>query len=483
MYDVIIIGCGVVGASIAFELSKYDIKIAVLEKENDVAAGTTKANSAIAHAGYDAEPGTLMARFNLAGSEMMEALCSDLSIHYKKCGSLVVAFNEEELKFLRLLFERGKVNNVKDLCILSQKELREIEPSISETALGALHAPTGAVISPWELCIAQIETAVKNGCDLFLKMPAEAIEKIEGGFVVRSGDKEYKTRFIVNAAGLYADKVHEFVSSSGEFKIFPNKGEYFVLDKSQGTLVNHVIFQVPSIKGKGVLVAPTVHGNLLAGPDSAAVLDKEMRSTTPEGLGYVRERALFSVPSINFREVIRTFTGLRAYSTEEDFIIRESKDVPGFINVAGIKSPGLTAAPAIGVYVAQLLLSLKPDAVKKESFVSQREKLEFKFLSAEKKNELIKQNPAYGRIVCRCETVTEGDILNALNSNPSPVSVDGVKRRTTAGFGRCQGGFCSPKVIRLIADYHGLSPEEVMLEGEGSFILSGRTKGESCEQL
>ncbi len=477
IYDVAVIGCGIIGSSIAFELSAYNVSVVVLEKENDVACGTTKANSAIVHAGFDGLPGTLIAKLNVSGSKMMEKLCSELSVHYRKTGSLVLAFDDPQKKMLQELYDRGIQNGVEGLKIINPAEIRILEPNVSSEAVAALHAPSGAIISPWQLCLAQIETAVLNGAVLLRESRVEKIERVDGVYHLHAGGKTVQARYIVNAAGLYADEISSMVSPESEFKIFPNKGEYFLLDKSQGNLVGNVIFQAPSEKGKGVLVAPTVHGNLIVGPDSVPVADNELRSTSKSGLDFVRETALLSVPGINLRETIRTFTGLRAYSNENDFIIRNSAYASNFINVAGIKSPGLSAAPAIGVYVLSLLSDAGLELGEKRERIIPAGKAEFKELSPEAKNEIIKNDPSYGHIICRCETVTEGEIKNVLGSAVPPVSLDGVKRRTCAGMGRCQGGFCGPKVLAAISEELKMKPEDVVLENSGSYILTGPTKG------
>ena len=487
IYDVAVIGCGIIGASVAFELSKYELSVAVFESENDVACGTTKANSAIIHAGFDAENGSLMAKLNVQGSLLTEKLCSDLSVLYKKIGSLVLGFDEKDNFKLQTLFERGMKNNVPGLELWDKNTVFKKESNLNENIVAALYAKTAAIINPWEFCIAQIETAIKNGVKLFLNSKIEKIE-IENNIynlhanylsncTCNSDNNPFKAKYVINCAGLYADKIHNLVSPENEFLIYPNKGEYFLLDKSQGNLVNHIIFQPPSDFGKGVLISPTVHGNLIVGPSSVDILDKTSLKTTVEGLEFVKETARRSVPCVNFSENIRNFTGLRAYSTESDFIIRPSHFAKNFINVAGIKSPGLSSAPAIAVYLREMLENLGLMLKEKAEAVSTREKIVFKELSKTEKNDCLKKESSYGRIVCRCETVTEGEIKNALRSNIPPVSLDGVKRRTCAGMGRCQGGFCSPKVLNLISEELKMPPQDVLQEGSGSYILTGMTKG------
>ena len=487
MYDVLIIGCGITGAACAYELSKYKLKIAVLEKENDVATGATKANSAIIHGGYDPVEGSLMAKLNVRGAELAEDICVKLNVPYEKCGALVVAFSPEEMKHVEMLKKRGDNNGVPGLEILDQRQLRREEPMISEEALGALLVPTSAIVSPWEYCLALAETAIKNGAELFLENKVLHIVKTEVGYTVITDCGEYHARYVINAAGLYAEQIHDMVSAHA-FDTLPASGQYFLMDKEEHCRAKHTIFQCPSKDGKGVLVSPTVHGNLIVGPD-AAIVSGDNRATTAEGLKFVREKALKSVPSIDFRNSIRNFAGVRAKTNINDFIIGEAKDAPGFIDAAGICSPGLSSAPAIAEYIVEILkdiekrTSSEPDKnsgsgrsgtgfEKKESFINERSRVHFKALSAEEKARLIEQDPAYGRVVCRCETVTEGEILDTFNTPIPPRSVDGVKRRVGAGLGRCQGGFCGPNVVAILSEKLGVSPTEIKQEGAKSWMLT-----------
>ena len=478
MVDVIIIGCGVVGAACAYELSKYKVKTLVLEADNDVANGTTKANSAIIHAGYDPVPGSDMAKMNVLGSRMAKEICEKLDVPYKQVGSLVVAFTEPEECTLLALLSHGKDNGVKGLKILSGEEAREMEPNLSDQVLSALYAPSAAIVNPWEYCLAMAETAVRNGVELYLSSPVTGISRVDGGFAVETPTGRFEGRYIVNAAGINADKIHEMIGDR-EFEIYPTKGEYYLLDKSEGERVSHVIFQAPTSAGKGVLVSPTVHGNLIVGPNADKVRDREDVSNTAQGLAQVRERALMSVPSINFRENIRNFAGLRAVSNSRDFIIESSKSVENFINVAGICSPGLSAAPAIALRVMRLLSIAGLELNEKDFYIDKRRRKRFKELSPEEKRELIAEDSRYGRVICRCETVTEGEIVECLQGPIPPVSINGVKRRVGAGMGRCQGGFCGPRVLEIIARELNMAPEDVMMDSEGTWVLTGDTKEES----
>ena len=475
MVDVAIIGCGIVGAAAAYELGKYQISAVVLEKENDVACGTSRANSAILHAGYDPHPGTQMAKLNVEGATLAKELCEKLHVPYRGCGSLVLAFQESELETLQTLYARGNQNGVPGLVILSAAEVREMEPNLSESVIAALYAPSGAIVSPWEYTLALAQTAVQNGVEVRLDSGVTAIRKIDGGWELDTETGTIQARYVLNAAGVHADTIHNMVSPPA-FSIVPDRGEYYLLDKCEGGRVSRVIFQCPTKIGKGTLVAPTVHGNLIVGPNNLETGDVENVSNTREGLDQVAELARKSVPSVNLRESIRNFAGVRAASQIDDFIIGEAEGAPGFIDLAGIKSPGLTAAPAIARVACELLAQSGLSLPRKDSFIDHRETVRFAELSADERAKLVQENPAYGRIVCRCETVTEGEILDALKSPLPPRTVDGVKRRCGAGMGRCQGGFCGPRIVELLAQTYGVSPVDILQDTAGSFILTGETK-------
>ena len=474
MYDVAIIGSGITGSACAYFLSKYRLKIAVIEKNNDVCCGTTKANSAIIHAGYDPNPETKMAKLNVKGSAMAKDICARLDVPYEQIGSLVVAFSEEEAKTVEKLFERGNANGVPDLKILNKEELKEAEPMISDEALCALYAPSAAIVNPWEYGLAMAETAVRNGAEILLESEVTSIKKENGVFKITAGEKEIEAKYVINAAGVNCDDVHNMIAPP-KFRVIPSAGEYYLLDKSEGKRARHVIFQCPNKDGKGVLVSPTVHGNLIVGPNADA-RDKDDTSTKTRCLDFVREKAVKSVPSINFRENIRNFTGVRAATEIDDFIIEFACE--GFLDLAGIKSPGLSAAPAIAELAVKMLGESGLALEEKESFTDERTHLRFKHLSDEEKNNAVKKNSAYGRVICRCETITEGEIIDALNSPIPPVSLDGIKRRAGTGMGRCQGGFCGPKVLEIMAKYKNEPFEAVLQDNTGSIILTGKTKSE-----
>lgn len=473
MYDVIIIGAGVVGCSTAYYLSQYEMNIALLEAHNDVANATTKANSGCMHAGYDPEPGSLMAKYNVEGSVMAKKLCEKLDVPYDNCGSLVLAYNQQDMQTLQQLLERGRQNGVKELQILDEKLTRELEPLLSKKVAGSLYAKTGAIIDPWQYTIALAEVAVENGVDLKLNNEVKAISKEEGIFTVTTNKDKYQCKYIINAAGVYSDVVHEMIGEK-EFTIIPVRGQYYLLDKIEGEKVNHILFQCPSKLGKGVAVCPTVHGNMIVGPDAETVEFEDL-ATTSEALKYIKERSALTMDCINFRENIRNFAGIRARSDRKDFIIEESKSVENFYNLAGMASPALTAACAIGYHVIDWL-NTKEKFVKKKSYKETRKKIRFKDLSDEEKNELIAKNPAYGRIVCRCEHITEGEILDCFNSPIPPQSIDAVKRRTNAGMGRCQSGFCGERVAMILKEKLNISFNEILLDKEGSNILMNKAK-------
>lgn len=473
MYDVLIIGCGITGAAAAFHLSRYRLKVAVLERENDVSAGTTKANSAILHAGYDPEPGSLMARLNVRGSALAKELCARLDVPYRPCGSLVLAFSEQDDQTLRALYQRGVANGVPGLELLGGDQARAMDPNLSPAVTAALWAPSAAICSPWEYCLALAETAVRNGAELHLETAVIGLERQEEGWLVHTDRGDFRSRYVVNAAGVSAQTVHE-MAAPRTFAIHPSRGQYYLLDKSEGDRVGHVIFQCPGPSGKGVLVAPTVHGNLIVGPNADPVEGDDV-STTAAGLDFVRQTALKSVPSVNFRESIRNFAGVRATADRGDFIIEFA--APGFLDLAGICSPGLTAAPAIAEYAARLLAEDGLVLEEKEDFCCERRRVKFHDLSPADKTALVEREPAYGRVICRCETVTEGEILEALRGPIPPRSVDGVKRRVGAGMGRCQGGFCGPRVVELLARERGISPGAIVQDRAGSWLLTAQTKG------
>lgn len=474
MYDIAIIGAGVTGAMIARTLSAYKCKLCILEKENDVAMGATRANSAIVHAGFDADEGSLKARLNVKGSEMMKKVTDELGVKYKNNGSIVIGFNDDDRKMIEVLKNRGDANGVKNLRILDANELHEIEPNISDNATCALYAPTGAIVCPYELTIAAIGNAMDNGAELELNFKVTDILECDGYYTIKSENKSIDAKYVINAAGVYADNISKMIGDES-FSITPRRGEYILLDKACGNLISHTIFRTPSKMGKGILVSPTVDGNLLTGPTSVDIHDKENNAATSEGFAKIIKEAGENLKTVPYGKTITSFCGLRATGNTGDFIINSPKK--GFINVAGIESPGLSASPAIAEYVAELMKKQGFDAEKNESYNPNRKPMHyFKEASIDEKNEIIKKNPSFGRVVCRCETVTEGEILEAIHTNPKATDLDSVKRRTRSGMGRCQGGFCSPYIVELLSKELGIEYEKVTKSGGDSYINIGKTK-------
>ncbi len=475
MYDVLIIGAGVIGCAVARELSKYNASVMVVEKNEDVCAGTSKANSAIIHSGYDAKSGTLKAKFNVRGNEMMDALCRDLDIPFKRIGSLTICTDEADIPALEELKARGEKNGVPGLKILDRDELLEIEPHIADGVVAALLAPTAGIICPFKLTIALAENACENGVEFMLNTKVTNIEKTDESWKVTTTKGAYLTKAIVNAAGVYADEMNNMVSDQ-KLTIIPRRGDYILLDRAADGYVRHTVFQLPTALGKGVLVTPTVHGNTIVGPTAFDIDDKESTATTAQAIAEVTEKSAISIKDLPTRQVITSFAGLRAREVGKDFVIGEAEDAEGFFNCAGIQSPGLSSAPAIGEYIAGLIRE-KYALSEKETFVATRKDIpDPSKLSLEERNELIKKEPAYGTIICRCESVTEGEILDAIRRPLGARSLDGVKRRVRAGMGRCQGGFCSPKVMDILVRELGLSMEDVTKSGGDSTIVIGRTK-------
>lgn len=475
MLDVIVIGAGVMGAAVSRELSKYNLKVMVLDKENDVSNGTTKANSAIVHAGYDAKEGTLMAKYNVLGAAMYEELSKEIGAPYKKVGSYVLAFSEEEKKHIEELYKRGIKNGVPELKLVGKEEILEKEPNINKNVVGALYAGTAGITGPWEFTIKLLENAALNGTEVLVDAEVVDIKKLESGYkVILKDSREFDTKIVINAAGVYADKINDMVSKN-HFDIHPRIGEYYVLDKVQGKLVNSVLFQCPTEMGKGVLVTKTVHGNIMVGPTAEDVKDKDYVGTTTHGLEDIRRQASKTIENINYRDSIRNFTGIRAESSTGDFIIGEASDAEGFYNIAGTKSPGLSSAPAIGLDVANMIVK-KLGATKKEEFKQNKPQIHFIELSPEEKAEIIKKDPRYGRIICRCESITEGEIVDVIHRMVGAKTVDGVKKRCRPGTGRCQGGFCGPRVQEILARELGKELNEIVLDKKGAYILTNETK-------
>lgn len=478
MYDVVIIGAGIVGTAIARDLSRYDLKILLLDKENDVSNGATKANSAIIHAGYDAVPGTLKAELNVRGNGMYDRLSRELNVPFSRIGSLVIGFTDPDMGIIKDLYDRGVKNGVPGMEIIGAEALHKLEPYVNGGAKGALLARTGGITSPYEMCIAQAENAVQNGAELLLEAEVTGISRDGGSFAISTSRGVYHSKYLVNAAGLFADRINDMLGGE-HFEIVPRRGEYCLFDKSQRYLATHVLFQTPSKMGKGVLVTGTVHGNLLIGPDAVDIDDKEDVSTTADGIASVIAKARRTVNGFSMRDLITSFAGLRASTPGGDFIIDSPSE--GAVNAAGIDSPGLTSAPAISEMVIAMLKDMGLELTEKDFNPYRNVKKRFAEMAERERAEAIGENPLYGRVICRCEMVTEAEIVDAIRRPVGARTVDGVKRRVRAGMGRCQGGFCLPRVVDILARELKVPYTDVLKDGRGSNLITGKLKDEYVE--
>lgn len=474
-YDAIVVGAGVVGSAVARELSRRRGNFLVVEKALDVCEGTSKANSAIIHAGFDAEPGTMKAKMNVKGNRMMDQLSEELDIPFKRVGAFVVCFSEEELPKLQELYDRGVKNGVSGMKLLTGDQARALEPNLSEEVAGALLAETSGIVCPFELTLGMAESAAKNGVKFSFDTQVTGLERNGDGWTLHTSQGDLETRVVVNAAGVHSDELHNLVCEE-KLHITPRRGEYCLLDRTAGGHVSHTVFQLPGKYGKGVLVSPTVHGNLLLGPTAKDIEEKEDTATTGAGLAEVLEKSALGVKNIPTRQVITSFSGLRAHEDGDDFVLGESAE--GFFDAAGIESPGLTSAPAIGEYLAGLIAQ-KLGLPENPEFDPIRKGVpKLKEMEPEKRAEMIRKNPAYGQIICRCEEVSQGEILDAIHGILGAKTLDGVKRRTRAGMGRCQAGFCSPRVMDLLSKELSLDLTQVRKSGKQSQIVLEKTRGE-----
>ena len=481
MYDVIIIGAGVTGCAVARYLSRYQGSALVLERAEDVCCGTSKANSAIIHAGFDAAHGSLMAKMNVQGNRMVPGLAKELDFPFRMNGSLVVCMSEEDMPRLQALYENGVKNGVEGLEIVDARRLHELEPNVSKNAVAALWAPTGGIVCPFNMTIALAENANANGVDFRFNTKVTGFTRGEEGWTVHTEQGDFRTRYVVNAAGVYADVLHNMVSAR-KLHITPRRGDYCLLDRQVGGFVSHTVFQLPGKLGKGVLVSPTVHGNIIVGPTAIDIEDRDGTNTTAAGLEELIAKAGISVDNLPIRQTITSFAGLRAHEDHHEFVIGEAEDAPGFVDCAGIESPGLTSAPAIGLTVAELLREKLGLREKEDSIATRKGLLDPKSLTWDAYQALIREKPAYGQIICRCEQVTEGEIIDAIRRPLGARSLDGVKRRTRAGMGRCQAGFCSPRVMEILARELGVSQAEITKCGGASRLIVGVNK-DSLEEV
>ena len=477
MFDIAIIGAGITGSAIARELSKYNLKTVVIEKGVEVCQGTTKANSSIVHGGFDAKEGSLKAKLNVRGNELYPQLCKELQVEFKQNGSLVLAFNEEDEKHIKELYNRGLYNNAKGLKILTKEEVLEIEPNVNKSVISALLCESAGIVCPFNLNVALMENAITNGTTLKLQSEVIGIEKNIDVFNIKlSNGEEINSTYIINAAGVYSDKINNMIGGY-EYYIIPRKGEYKVLDKSEGKLVNHTLFQCPTKKGKGVLVTQTVHGNLLVGPNATVVEDKEDKTISQNGIDEIVNDSKKSISNINYSKTITSFSGLRATPNTGDFMIFPSKVCKNFINVGGIESPGLASAPGVAEYVVQILINEGLELSAKPNFNPFREKEKaFIHMTSDERKKLMEKDESYKKIICRCESVTEGEIIDAIKRPCGARTVDGIKRRVRPGMGRCQGGFCGPKVIEILARELNVSIEDILKDYDNSYMVVGKVK-------
>lgn len=475
MEDILIIGGGIIGSLIAYNCSKYHCNVTLLEKDNDIANKTTMANSAIIHAGYDPDDYTMKAEMNIRGARKYPSLCRELKVDFKQIGSLVVACDEDQVNTLKRLHRQAAKRGIKTR-LINREEILSLEENISDDVIAALYCKQTGIVTPWKVAIAAMETALANQCKMELNQEVRSIEKTENGFLVKTQDREYEAKMVINCAGVYADKINTMVTGEKDFTITPRKGEYFVLSKNCSNYVKHVIYPTPSKAGKGVLVVPTVHGNILLGPNAQEISDKDDLSTSQEGLDFVRSNISKIVKNVPYSEIIHSFSGLRPACDRHDFIIEESK-VKGFINVAGIESPGLASAPAIAEKVVEDFVQKRFHFQKRMFFAHRVKNVVIEECSNAEKNKYIAHNPKYGKIVCRCEQVSEGEIIDCIRRKCGARSVMAVKKRVRPGMGKCQGGFCEPLVVKILAKELGISPLEVDYNSKGSSILCAESKG------
>lgn len=473
MFDVLIIGAGITGSLIAHDLSKKDLNVCLLEKGNDVACGASKANSAIIHSGHDPKPNTLKAKFNLEGNKMYPNLCKELQVDYSQVGAYVVSTSDGENEVLKRLENQSKERDI-PYSIISGDELRKIEPNISKNVVKALYLPTTGIITPWQVCIAAVEEAMENGLTLHLNQEVISIEKENDVFKVFTKTDVFETKVVANCAGVYADKISNMLGLN-PYTITAKKGEYFVLEKMKKPLVNHIIYPVPSSKGKGVLAVPTIHGNILLGPNSNEISDKEDVSTGDD-LEYVRENVYKILDNVAFNKVIHTYSGLRPSGNIHDFHIQEDENVDNFIHVACIESPGLASAPAISKYVVNSLILPKFNVSDKKDYKRRREHIDFSKLSIDEKNKLIKENSDYGKIICRCEQITLGEIKDVINRKCGATTIQQVKRRVRPGMGKCQGGFCQSSIVSILASELNVDIKDICDEKLESNIIVAKAK-------
>ena len=472
MKDIIIIGAGINGCLMAWIASHYQCDVLVLEKGGDVASGASSANSAIVHSGHDPKEGTLKAKFNVLGNRMYPKLCADLQVAYQQVGAYVVAFDGQQEAILERLKKQADQRMIENQ-LIDGKELRERQEGLNEKITQALYLPSTGIITPWEVCIAAMEEAMQNGVDCHFNEEVVMIKPLKEGFEITTNKGSYRTRKVINCAGVFADELAHMIGND-DYHIHPRKGQYYILDRLSRMPVTSVIYPVPSEKGKGVLLVPTIHGNVLLGPNSEFVEDKGDVSCD-EQLDQVSEQVHRLMPNLPMMNVIRSFAGCRPSGDLHDFVIEKDKHYPDFIHVACIESPGLASAPAIADYVMKQLVEIEAFKVK-ETFEKRQPQTKMHEKSFEEKKEWIAQHPSYGHIICRCEQISEGEIVEAIHRKCGARSVKGVKYRVRPGMGRCQGGFCEPQIVKILARELHIPLEEVVYGDEDSPILVGSAK-------
>lgn len=471
--DVAIIGAGIIGAVLARELSRFELRVVLLEKDVDVAVGASKANSGIVHSGLHDAPGTLKAKLCIEGNRLYPELCADLDVPFRSNGALVVARDESERISLERLYRQGRENDVFGLELLSRDELSKIEPNLSPALTAALWAPSGGIVAPFELVFALTENAISNGVNLLLQTEVKGMDRDGEDFILQTNRSTIRSRFLVNAAGVESGRIARMIKDDS-FEIFPRKGEEYLMDRRLGEIIHRTVFPLPTPESKGILAIPTVEGNLMIGPTAQSVEDGNDRGTTAQGWEGIFREARQLLPSLSSADLISAFAGLRAVSDREDFILEASPIHPRFIHAAGIKSPGLTAAPAIAFYLLDLLHDVGLNLIPNKQFHPERRVIRMRDMDRQRQDALIRSEPGYSRIVCRCETVSEQEIRDAVCRGAT--TLDGVKLRARCGMGRCQGGFCTPSVIRIISDELGVPPETITKCGPGSELLVGRLR-------
>lgn len=481
--DIVIVGSGITGTFLARELSRYHVSVTVVDRGSDIADGATKANSGIVHAGYDALPGTKKAFFNVRGAEMYASVCAELAVPYQKSGALVIGFSDQDRDTLVHLMKRGESNGVRDLSILSRSDLLALEPSLNQEVSCALNVPGSAIVSPYELAFALADHAALNGVRFLFNEEVTHVEKAEDGlWTVRTSEKELRCRIFINCAGASGADIHNMISDF-TLRMTHRRGQYYLLDRTETLPFSRTIFQCPSPMGKGVLVSPTVHGNVLIGPNAEDISDPLDTATTADGLSFVLEKARRTWPGLSVRNNITNFSGIRAHLDTDDFMIGPVSGSENAYEAIGIESPGLSSAPAIALYLAEMIAQSHSLEAKRVFIPYPCPEKPFSEMTDEERKAAVMKNPEHGRIICRCETVTEAEIRNAIRRPVGARTIDGVKRRTRAGMGRCQGGFCSPRVAQILSEETGVPLTGITKSGGNSFLLSDTVesflKGES----